>query len=449
MVYEYQLTKLLIITAFVLVTVLSLRKLLHNPMERQFLYFMSIGVYVWSGMGGTIGLVGWEYLWMFCGFFMILVGSFTLSLFAMNRFWKLGEFDSSKWMLNEKFWQLVIVGYLLFSLFPLAYPEMKLMLLIRPPAPDLVTNVENRFQDAGSTLPEVLYYYLSVMTFPFFLFSLSALGRRWILLIVVLLLYNYIKYCSTAYMSRHEMGMILLMIFLYLWNWKIIPRQIMIIGAAACLPLLIFFFNIYTSIRLGAGIETSFGMASVISSVIELFYAETFYPILVYDLLLSDHSQEIFRYIIWIISLPIPSQLTAGWDILRINREYTEFITGGVYGENQMSIILPGLLGEAIYIFGQLLWWVHAVSVGSLFAFLCYILRADFRLFFVMTYFQLQAIILARGGASMFLILIINYMILFWPFLIFLFWFAKKRGPKMNMPKQDMEMELEAKPQQT
>jgi hypothetical protein len=66
-----------------------------------------------------------------------------------------------------------------------------------------------------------------------------------------------------------------------------------------------------------------------------------------------------------------------------------------------------------------------------------------------MTYFQLQAIILARGGASMFLILIINYMILFWPFLIFLFWFAKQRGPKMNMPKQDMEMELEAKPQQT
>ena len=434
MVYEYQLSKLLIITAFVLVTVLGLRQLLKNPLERQYLYFMSIGVYVWSGMGGTIGIVGWEYLWMFCGFFVILTGSFTLALLAMNRYLTLGQFDGNNWLLNNRIWQLVIVGYLIFSLFPLVYPEMKLMRLIRPPAPDLVTNVENRFQDTGSSLPEILYYYLSVMTFPFFLFSLASLGKRWYLLIPVLLLYNYIKYCSTAYMSRHEMGMILLMIFLYLWNWKIVPRQVIMIGAATVLPALIVFFNIYTSIRLGAGVEASFGLASVISSLIELFYAETFYPILVYDLLLSDHSQEILRYLTWVISLPIPSQVTADWDILKINYEYTEFITGGVYGETVMSVILPGLLGESLYIFGDLLWWVHAVTVGSLFAFLCYILRADFRLFFVMTYFQMQAILLARGGASMFLILIINYMILFWPFLILLFWTSRRARAVQQEP---------------
>jgi len=419
--YHYLLSKFILLLLVSLSCVYLCTLFLKNPLERQFLYLMSLGVFVWSGIGGTIQIVEWQYLSMFCGFFILLTGSFTLSLRLLNKHWKLNGFNQEDWALNEKFWQGFVVFFLLFSLFPLVYPEFKLMRLINPPPPDLMRVVENRLKDTGDTLPEVLFYYASVLIFPFFLFSLSSLGRRWALVIFALIFYYYTKYCVSAYLPRHEMGMLLIIIFLYLWNWRIIPRQLIILFSLAGLPLLIFFFNVYNSIRMGAEVNMAFGATGIIVSLIELFYQETFYPILVNDLLRSEHSQEIARYLKWIVSLPIPSTWTSNWDYLRINHEFTEFVTGGIFGQTVLTVLLPGILGEAIYIFGKSLWWIHAISVGMVVALVCYVMRMDRRLFFVMTYYQLQAMILGRGGAAMFFILIINYMLLFWPFLIFLY----------------------------
>ena len=53
-------------------------------------------------------------------------------------------------------------------------------------------------------------------------------------------------------------------------------------------------------------------------------------------------------------------------------------------------------------------------------ALLCYLMKTDRRLFFVLTFFQLQLLIMARGGIGKLLILIVNYFLLFWPFLFIL-----------------------------
>jgi hypothetical protein len=413
--------------------------MLKEQTPRQFLYFMTAGVFIWSGIGGSAESVAKEYVWIYCGFVFLLTGSFTLSSILLSKGLKLPEFDQNTVFLNQKFWQVFVVLYLLFILFPLVYPEFKLFRLIKPPPPDLHAAVENRFKLEGDTMLEVLFYYANVLIFPFFLFSLHALGLRWWWLFIALAFQFYAKYCVNAYLSRHEMALLLLMVYLYFWYRKIIPRQVMVLGSLAALPMLMFFFHSYAMIRLGGGFDLEFGILGVIESSLGLFYEETYYPKLVSEMMEGDRPQEIFRYLTWIVSLPIPSKFTANWDIMKIGYEYTEYMTGGILGETIFTIILPGLLGESIFIYGKAMWWIHAVTVGFIVALICHVTRADKRLFFVMTYFQLHILLIGRGGVAMFLILIINYMLLFWPFLLLLFYKGKQvqhQGPygRMGQP---------------
>ena len=431
---EFQIAKLFIVIAVFVLGVVGANFFLKRDFEKQFWYFLSIGLLVWSGIGGTRGIVNWDYLWIFAFFYLIFGAIFCASVRLLGHYFKPVPFNDADPMLNTKFWGGFVIFYLVYTLFPLTYPEMKLVLLVRPPAPDLAMAVEERFIETGKTFVEVLYYYSALLLFPFFLFSMHALGKRWWLVAFVIGFHYYTKYCINAYISRHEIGMALLLFFLYLWNMRIFPRQILLVVCAGILPPLLFFFNIYTSVRLMGGVDLSLNIMGIIESVITLFYEETFYPLLVNDLMSAAYKIDPSRYFLWILSLPIPQKFTAGWDYMRINREFTELMLGGVYGENIFTIILPGLVGEAIFIYGKNFWWIHTVLQACLMALICFLLQSDRRLFFLMTYFQLQALLLARGGGSMFIILVINYMILFWPFLFFLFFRNWRMAASHPMP---------------
>ena len=118
-------------------------------------------------------------------------------------------------------------------------------------------------------------------------------------------------------------------------------------------------------------------------------------------------------------SLPIPQNLTESWDYLKINHEFTELLTGKVYGQTTTHVYLPGLFGEGIFIYGTKMFWLHSCSVGMLVALLCYLMKTDRRLF--CSYF-FPASITHHGPwwYGKLLILIVNYFLLFWPFLFIL-----------------------------
>ena len=403
----FQPSKLLVLIAVTGIGLLLFRIPLKNDYERQFLYFGVIGVFVWSGIGGTLQMVSWKYMALFSVFFLTLFGCFTLTLLGLNKFVKPVYFFDGEALVGDRLWQIFLILFLLFSLFPLVYPEFHLSRLFRPPSPDLAHNIDENLKETGDTTPEVLCYYISVLLFPFFLFSLASLGRRLYLLIPCFAFYYYVRYCVDQYLPRHEIGLMLILLFLYLWNQRVFPRHYLATVSIFALPVLLLFFNTYTKLRQGAGLEVGFNIYGVLESVFTLFYQETFYPILVNDLMESHHGNEILRYLKWIVSLPIPQNLTESWDYLKINHEFTELLTGKVYGQTTTHVYLPGLFGEGIFIFGTKMFWLHSCSVGMLMALLCHLMKTDRRLFFVLTFFQLQLLIMARGGIGKLLILII------------------------------------------
>ena len=118
--------------------------------------------------------------------------------------------------------------------------------------------------------------------------------------------------------------------------------------------------------------------------------------------------------------LPIPQNLTESWDYLKINHEFTELLTGKVYGQTTTHVYLPGLFGEGIFIYGTKMFWLHSCSVGHAGGFAVLPHEDGSTSLFVLTFFQLQLLIMARGGIGKLLILIVNYFLLFWPFLFIL-----------------------------
>lgn len=420
------------------------QKSLTSRHQRQFLYFFVAGLTLWSGIGSAWGIVVDLYLWMFIGFFFLFGITFVLSSRVLNNISPSIEFSRDNFAFNPTFWKCFIIFYLILSTFPLIYPEFKIGKLLRPPAPDIMTMVEERLGGKSYTALERLVYYCKVLFFPFFLFALHALGRKLWLVGLTIFLYFYTDYCNTEYISRHEVGLLFLLLFQYAWHFQIIPKSVLVIASLLALPPFIIFLNIYVHLRLGAGMPAAFDISGLVSSLVTLFYQETAYPIRISDMITSNYIQEdISRYFLWIISLPIPQQLTVDWDFMNVGHEFTEYALGGVYGQTVTHIILPGLVGESIFIYGTTLWWIHPLTIALILSVICHFLRRDSSLFFVMCYFQLKAFLVGRAGFGIFLILSVNYMLIFWAFLAFLIYKSKgathPRGPKY-MPQDGLEI---------
>ena len=92
---------------------------------------------------------------------------------------------------------------------------------------------------------------------------------------------------------------------------------------------------------------------------------------------------------------PDSQNLTESWDYLKINHEFTELLTGKVYGQTTTHVYLPGLFGEGIFIYGTKMFWLHSCSVGMLVALLCYLMTST-DVSFALT-FPFQLLIMARG----------------------------------------------------
>ena len=121
----FQPTKFLVLLAVTGIGLLLFRIPLKNDYERQFLYFGVLGVFVWSGIGGTLQMVSWKYMALFSIFFSNTVWSFTLTLITLKKFLKPVQFFEEEALVSDRLWQVFLGLFLLFSLFPLVYPEFQ------------------------------------------------------------------------------------------------------------------------------------------------------------------------------------------------------------------------------------------------------------------------------------------------------------------------------------
>jgi hypothetical protein len=129
----------------------------------------------------------------------------------------------------------------------------------------------------------------------------------------------------------------------------------------------------------------------------------------------SGRTGDVLGFWKWALTLPFP-KIVFG-DLLGslpiINTEISEILTGTRRGQNGYFVLLSGLIGESVYLYGLNLYWIHAVTLAGFTSAALAVLGESKALAIVHGYFALAvSYLLTRGGVGSYLPLILNQFLL-------------------------------------
>lgn len=312
----------------------------------------------------------------------------------------------------------VILFYMVLTLLPLIFPSFRLGLLINPPSPDLTASFEGRLSGDQSIPAIKAAASLRNVLLPFFLMALFSIRWRLLGVAIVISLVFYIEYVDLAYKSRGQLIVALFPLLFYIWYFYPRYRKLMFLATVIATPLVVQLFSFYEDYRLG--VNVSVGDYSIFDSVEHIFGTETDFVAAVGVPIIESGMQVNFsKYLTWILTLPIPKFLFGSIDGARINSEISEVFLGISQNQKGFYIVLPGLIAEAVYIYGKFFFWVHAILFGFLIAFLTRIFQSSDKFIFVVGYISVLIMYNAnRGGIASFLPLAVNQFLFIYIILI-------------------------------
>jgi hypothetical protein len=308
----------------------------------------------------------------------------------------------------------VIAFYVLLHVSALLFPELRLHLLLSPPAPDMRLWFNGQLKIDRSVDFSLLHYVTTLST-PFYYVALFSLRRNVVKLIGTILFVDYVRYVDQSYIGRSDIFFDTTFVFIVMWTEHRAIRWILALCAVAAAPVVATGFYAYSMLRLGVGLE-NIDLTGAASRVIESEF--TFLIRAGMPLIDSEQHVDLGRYFAWIATLPVPGFLKGGIDVARVNYEMSTIILGRGVSDPGFYVLLPGLLAESIYLFGETFFFVHAVFVGVAAAFFC---RLCERAVGLNTLFIYVAILffynLNRGGIASLLPSVVNEFLVFYLFL--------------------------------
>jgi hypothetical protein len=386
--------------------------------QRFILLGTLVGLTFYSGIGAAAPGVAPAFTAYFFFLFAAIIVGFHLGrpLFLpvserMGR--RLGPSLGS--MEPARLWYGVIGLYIVVSALPLLWPEWRLHELLAPPRPDLRYVFDLRFSGEPDTLTRLIAN-LQVVATPFFYLALYRLRHRlaWVAGVFVVLL--YVSYVAAASISRGEV--LRHLGFVILAAWFLRPRHRPGITAAtlASLPLLVMVAYWYGRVRIGGAVEA----ITAGEALTALLSTEWGFPRDVgMPLIESGAGVDLGRYLLWIVTLPIPKLITGPIAGARINYEISEIVLGLPAGSAGWYVVLPGLVAESVYLFGPWLFWLHGLFIGLLAAFFARLAEQVPQFLFLFLYVAVMfAFVLNRGGIAGLLPPLVNGFLLFYVFLL-------------------------------
>jgi hypothetical protein len=202
-------------------------------------------------------------------------------------------------------------------------------------------------------------------------------------------------------------------LWLALWVARPKYRRVLTALAVAAVPFVLASAYLYGVVRIG-GIPN----VSPVQAVILMLENEISFPRNVGIPIFESGAQvNLMKYAIWIFTLPIPKLLTGEIEGARVNYEISEFVLGLRRGEPGYYVVLPGLVAESVYVYGWYFFWLHAVFIACLAAFVMRLVERTPQLLFLQAYVVVTfAYHLNRGGISGPLAILVNHFMLFYLF---------------------------------
>lgn len=408
-----------ILLATILIVYIFWRKT-ENRIVKVLLFSISLSLFMYSGYGIAYDDIDNKYIINY----LIYLICVLFPIFYVNR--KSGDSYSG----FTKFDAIIIHHYstiktlaflyVLLKFIPVFYPSFTLFDALR-----LKIAVQSDFFKLQQAFNQSIVGNLdsiSNFTLPFFfvvLYKLKA-DNKTVKLFFLILLFVFLQYARFLYLGRYQMVIYGLFLFITLFAFKdnlIEIKKKIVLTICAVLFLLVPVFYSYTFFRLGLDADR----LSYTDSLTLLLDSEARYP-QYYDMItrFSHSIIYVLEWFLWIICLPIPSILWGAKPAALFGDDFTRMVTGLDRMDGGYSILLPSLLGESMFVFGPILFFIHGLVVGIIIAYVFKYVNRNATLSVFALYLALSTFAIGRGGTGSVLPPIINYSIALWLFFIFI-----------------------------
>lgn len=393
-----------------------------GPHQRTMLSGFFIGLILYSGIGTTDLDVPSELISMLFVFSGSVILGFSLGKYTFSNVapafgnWVEPALEANNY---RSIWKYIIAIYIALHIADLVIPTFRIHHLFSPPSPDIKAWLYNSvFKNTNAT--STLIEYGKVLISPFFYIALYHYRGRLLTVATCLLLVVYVEYVSQSYIGRSDILVNLLLFFCvaFFLTPKGPMRTITVASMIAAAPLILIGFQAYMSLRLGvapgATPASSQGFAPLNAAAALANSEFTFLEATGTPLIESGRQIDLKRYLVWIITLPIPSFLKQDVDIALVNYELSEVVLWKNIGEDGWYVVLPGLLAESVYIYGKHLYWIHGIFVGFTISLLTRICEKSPHLTVLFFYLTIMmSYNLNRGGIASVLPVLVNSLLLF------------------------------------
>ena len=198
--------------------------------------------------------------------------------------------------------------------------------------------------------------------------ALYQLRRQYVFLAICIALPTYIGFCTTGYIARSGIIVVIAFCFCLVWLDRPRWRGRLVLTVVACAPFLIVFFDAYQYIRSQQQNQTS---GSVVEASSDLLQNELGFPKYWPKVRYSGRNADLMAYWKWLVFLPVPKVLMGGGTAYGVNYEIAEIITGIPAGHTGFTVSLTGPVTESVYIYGPMWFWIHAALTGIAAGVLC------------------------------------------------------------------------------
>jgi hypothetical protein len=385
--------------------------------QRLILLGLLGGFLVYSGIGTTYTDVP-SYLMI--SYFIVSLAMMAGFALGKTVFARMGEIVSAKSVSlfdridTRVFAYSFIAAIIVIKLINLIYPEYKLDLLVRPPAPDIASWFNARFEVNETALEKIIRYFEILIT-PFVYVALYFFRRNLFSLVAVIFVIRYMEYVDVAYIARGTVVSDLLIITLITWQERKQWRPFLVIGALISLPVILYLLGQYSVVRMGGYYQGS----GVFDGALNVLTEETsFLSQGGVQVIESGQRVNMPSYLIWMATLPIPDFLKGDLPVALVNYEIATLILGKQPGDPGFYVTLSSLLAESYYLFGPAFFWIHGLFCGFIAAMFARICER-------VPYFRILAIYVAvlflhnlnRGGIASILPELTNGFLAFYLFL--------------------------------
>ena len=256
---------------------------------------------------------------------------------------------------------IFIAIYFLLSLIILIFPENKLYLLLNPPSIDISGVMGNvtreELQDSFSSIVITI----KNIIVPFYFLALAKYAKKPFYLFLLLFIPLYISFCNEGYIARSVFVLYFLFYMIILFYFNIKYRKFIAIITSVIAFSSITFLAAFTSIRVGESVDL--GISESINS---LFLIEGTFPswfVEIYNNSLHSDT-HIVDYLLWIVTQPFPGFMKSWLVDFYLNISIAKVLLGIDVNDTVGFVPLAGLISESVFIFGNKLFFIHAVILG-------------------------------------------------------------------------------------